>query len=164
MFHFRRQKLTIIAQRLLRECTVAMTLIAMLIIDLPLTAFPPVIESAPAVPSCCAARLTSQTSSLSACGCSLEKRTSGTCCCQGQSTCGQKRGTDSVPALRSCDCSGSQSQLLLTGQPRLGQAIVSLFPSEIISDHKPSSITLCGLEKAQPENPPPELLNSVSCC
>lgn len=164
MFHFRRQKLTVIAQRLLRECAVAMTLIAMLIIDLPLTALPPVIESAPAVPSCCAARLTSQTSSLSACGCSLEKRKSGTCCCQGKPTCGRQREKDSVPTLRSCDCSGSQSHLLLTGQPRLGQSSVTIFPSGIISNQSQSSSSLNGLDKTQPEHSPPELLNSVSCC
>jgi hypothetical protein len=161
MFHLRRQKLVPIAQRLLKECLVAATLIAMMVADLPLTSTLPDSAPSPAVPSCCAARLASQRESVRSCGCSSEKRTSGTCCCQGKSSCGKRQKSDEHPALHSCNCSGTESQLLLAGQPRLSGTSSLTSPSTNVLVQALPSIEILGLGMPQPESPPPQLLVSV---
>lgn len=139
--------------RLLHEVVLACVLIGLVASELPLEISAAPQESLSPTRSCCASA--NKTASLASCGCTLQKQSSGTCCCRGSASQTKPSSDSDTPSYRSCPCAPEETRWISFSQPRVPIATATL---SCIEPEIPCSCELHrlpGIGCPEPEIPPP---------
>jgi len=139
--------------RLLHEVVLACVLIGLVASELPWE-FSAAPQTSPSpTRSCCASA--NKTASLARCGCSLQKRSSGTCCCRGSASQTMSSSDSDTPSYQSCPCAPEETRWFSFSQPRvpIATAMLSIVEPEIPCSYE--LLRLPGIGCAEPEIPPP---------
>ena len=146
-----------ILHRVCHEILVSGLLISLVLSELPhVLLVPETTEDGPQR-SCCASSSASSKTTLTQCGCSLEKRQSGTCCCSGQSRCGRSDSSAEQEAFfHSCNCSTENGKIISHVAPRYLEPAKGFSEFQHITRHVPLIISLMVQFADTPPSPPPQ--------